>query len=96
MDTLEKTKLTALFGHIAIFSKSGILTYNSEVPKIPVRKTRRRRRRRRRRTQAIAKCYAFHANAVKVPAKLRVSVITKAKLFSLFGYLVFFRGKRGH
>ena len=27
------------------------------------RKTRRRRRRRRRRTQAIAKRYAFHANA---------------------------------
>ena len=94
MDTLEKTELTARIGYIAIFLKSGILIYNSEVPKMPVRKTRRGRRRRR--AQAIAKRYAFHANAVKVPAKLRVSVITKAKLFSLFGYLVFFRGKRGH
>ena len=93
MDTLEKTELTAPIGYIVIFLKSGILIYNSEVPKMPVRKTRRGRRRR---TQAIAKRYAFHANAVKVPAKLRVSVITKAKLFSLFGYLVFFRGKRGH
>ena len=91
MDTFEKTERTTPISHIAIFLKSGILIYNSEVSKMSVRKTRRRRR-----TQAIAKRYAFHANAVKVPAKLGTSMITKAKLCSLFGYLIVFRGKRGH
>ena len=45
MDTLEKVELTASIGHIAIFLKSGIPIYNSEVP--TGRKTRRRRRRKK-------------------------------------------------
>ena len=55
MDTLEKPELTALTCHIAIFLKSGIPIYKSEVLDLPGRKMRR--------TQAIAKHYAFHANA---------------------------------
>ena len=57
MDSLEKAELTASIRHIAKFLKSGIPIYNSEVPDMAGRKTRRRR------TQAIAKRYAFHANA---------------------------------
>ena len=59
MDTLEKAELTALIRHIAIYFKSGIPLYNSEVLDTAGRKTRRRRR-----TQAIAKRYAFHTNAI--------------------------------
>ena len=62
MDTLEKTELTASIRHIAIFLKSGIPIYNSEVPDTAGRNTRRRRRR----TQAIAKRYASHANAKSI------------------------------
>ena len=61
MDTLEKPELTASIRHIAIFLKSGKPIYNSGVPDTAGRKTRRRRRRRI--TRAIAKLYAFHANA---------------------------------
>ena len=59
MDTLEKAEHIASFRHIARFLKSGIPIYNSEVPDKADRKTRRRR------TQAIAKCYAFHANTMR-------------------------------
>ena len=58
MDTLEKIELTALICHIAIFSKSGILIYNSDVLDTDGRNKRRRR------IQAIAKRYAFHTNAI--------------------------------
>ena len=58
-DTLEKVELTALINHIAIFLKSAIPIYNSEVPDTAGRKARRRRR-----TQVIAKRYAFHAMTV--------------------------------
>ena len=50
MDILKKTKLTALLRHIAIFIKSKIPIYNSEVLDAADRKTSKRRR-----TQAIAK-----------------------------------------
>ena len=41
MDTLEKAELTVSIRHIAIFSKSGMPIYNSEVPDTAGRKTRR-------------------------------------------------------
>ena len=53
IDTLEKAELTASIRHIAIFLKSGIPIFNSEVPDTAGRETRRRRRKRR--TEAIAK-----------------------------------------
>ena len=53
MDILEKVELAP---RSAIFLKSGILIFNSEVPDKAGRKTRRRR------TQATTKRYAFHAN----------------------------------
>ena len=56
MDVFEKAELTALTRHIARFLKSGIPIYNSEVPDTAGREARRR-------TQAIAKRFAFHANA---------------------------------
>ena len=56
MDALEKAELTAKIHHIAIFSKSGIPIYNSEVLIMAVRKTRRFRK------IAIANCFALHAN----------------------------------
>ena len=58
MDTLEKAELLVSIHHIARFLKSGIPNYNSEVPDATGRKTSKRR------TQAIAKCFAFHANAI--------------------------------
>ena len=67
MDTLVKAEFTASIRHIGRFLKSGIPIYNFEVPNTVGRKTRRKRRRRRRRkrrTQAIAKLYALHANAI--------------------------------
>ena len=57
--TSEKDEVIALVRQIERFSKSGILIHNSEVPGTANRKTRRT-------TQAIAKCYVFHANAIKV------------------------------
>ena len=59
VDTLEKVELTASIRHIARFLKSGIPIYNSEVPDTLGRKIRRRKR-----TQAIAKRFAFYANAI--------------------------------
>ena len=61
MDTLEKAKITVSIRYIAIFLKSGIPIYNSEVLDTTGRKTKRRRRRK---TQATARLrrYAFHAN----------------------------------
>ena len=59
MDTLEKAELNASIPHIAVFLKSGIPIYNSQV-----RDTAARKKRRRRRTHAIAKRYAPHANAI--------------------------------
>ena len=58
MDTLEKAELTASIGHIAKFLKSGVPICNSKAPDTPSRKASRRRR-----TQAIAKRFAFQANA---------------------------------
>ena len=59
MDTLGKSEFTASIRHIGRFLKSRISIYNSEVLVTAGRKTRRRRR-----TQAIAKRYAFHGNAM--------------------------------
>ena len=56
MISLEKAELTASVYHIEIFSKSGILIYNSEALDTAGRKTRRRTT-----TQRITKLYAFHA-----------------------------------
>ena len=53
MITSEKGEITASFRHIERFSEIPI--FNSKVPDTAGRKTRR--------TQAIAKRYAFHANA---------------------------------
>ena len=58
MDILEKAEFSASIRHIARFLKSGIPIYNSEVPDMAGIKTRRRR------TQAIAKHFAFYANAI--------------------------------
>ena len=71
MDTLEKAELIASIHHIAIFLKSGIPIYNSEVSDAAGRKMSRKRRtcRRRRRTWVIAKSYAFHANAKRLSSK---------------------------
>ena len=60
MDTLEKTELTTSIRHIEKFLKSGISIYYFEVPDRAGRKMRRKR------TQAIAECYTFHTNAIKV------------------------------
>ena len=62
IDTLGKAKLAASICHIARFLKSGIPIYNSEVPDTTGTKTTTTRRG----TQAIAKCFAFHANAMKL------------------------------
>ena len=59
MDSLEKPGLTGSICHTERFFKSGITIHNSKVPDTAGRKTRRRS------TQAIAKRYAFHANAIK-------------------------------
>ena len=63
INTLENDEFTASVRHIEIFSKSGMPIYNSKVPDTTGRKTRKRRRGKR---EAIAKCYAFHANAIIV------------------------------
>ena len=50
------------------------IIFCSEFPVIPDkagRKTRRRRKKRRRRRQAIAKRYAFHADAIMKRSKLK-------------------------
>ena len=59
MDTFEKAELIASIRHIAIFLKFGIPIYNSEASDTAGIKTRRWRI-----TQAIAKRYAFHVNAI--------------------------------
>ena len=51
MDTLEKVELTASIRHIAIFLKSEIPIYNSEVP--TGRKIRRRRKKKRTQLQSV-------------------------------------------
>ena len=45
------------------------IVFCSEFPDIPDNAGKVTRRRRRRRTQAIAKRYAFHANAIKIRDK---------------------------
>ena len=57
---IENAKLTASDYHVERFSKSGISTYNSEVPDTAGRKTKKKRRR----TQAVTKRYTLHANAI--------------------------------
>ena len=64
LDTLENAELTVSIRHIGRLLKSGIPIYNSEVPDMTGRKTRRRRR-----TQAITKRFAFHTNAIKCVTK---------------------------
>ena len=56
MGTLKKAELTASIRHVARFLKSGIPSYNSEVPDTVGRKTTRRR------TQAIAKAFYVSRN----------------------------------
>ena len=60
METLEKLNPPPSVRNIGRFLKSWITIYNFKVPDTAGTKTRKRRRRR---TQAIAKRYAFHANA---------------------------------
>ena len=52
--------LTASIRHIARFLKSGIPIYITKIPDTAGRKTTRRR------TQAIAKRFVSHANAMKI------------------------------
>ena len=80
MDTWEKAELTTSPRYIAIFLKSGIPIYNSKVKDTASRKTRRRR------TQAIAKRYAFHANA-KNMVNAVVGTFTNDTLPIIFNYL---------
>ena len=61
MNVFEKAEITASVRHIERFPKSRIPIYNSEVPSTTGRKAKRRRKIR---AQAIAKRYAFHANAI--------------------------------
>ena len=58
---MEKAELTGSIRHIARFLKSVIPIYSSKVPDTACRKTRKRRIRK---TQAFAKRFVFHANAV--------------------------------
>ena len=55
MDTLEKVQLITSIGHIAIFLKSGISIYNSEVPDT----TRKTTTTTIRKTHVIGKCMRF-------------------------------------
>ena len=57
MNTFQKAKLTTSVRHIKIFSKLRIPIYNFEVSNAASRKTRKR-------TQATAKRFLFHANAI--------------------------------
>ena len=56
--TLENAQLTATIRHIARFLKSGIPIYNTVVQDTAGKKKKTIR------TQAIAKCFAFYANAI--------------------------------
>ena len=58
MNTLEKDEFSASVRHIERFSKSGIPIYNSKVPDMACRRTRRMRRRK------TGNCKALHTNAV--------------------------------
>ena len=60
MDNLEKDHFATSIRHIGRFLKSGIPIYSSEVPDTAGSKARRRGK-----THAIAKRYAFHANAIR-------------------------------
>ena len=60
MNSSDKAELTASVRHIERFSKVIISNYNSEVSYTTSRKAKTRR------TQAIAKRYAFHANAISL------------------------------
>ena len=64
MSTKGNAELTTSARHSERLSKPGTLIYNYKA----VRKTRRR-------TQAIAKRYAFHANAVRFPQIIRIVFI---------------------
>ena len=81
MNTLGKAECTASVRHIERFSKSGIPIYNSEVPGTAGRKTKRRRR-----IQAIAKRYAFHANATSFLKRYKRSLflILSLEIFRIF------------
>ena len=59
MNTFENAEPTASIFYITRFLKSGIPIYNSEDPVTAGRKTTTKRR-----TQAIAKRFALHANAI--------------------------------
>ena len=58
MNNSKNAELDVSVHHIERCSKSGMPIYNSEFPDTAGRKTRRKR------TQAIAKRYASHANAI--------------------------------
>ena len=71
---METAELTASIRRIVRCLKSRICIYNSEILDTAGRKTRRRRK-----TQAIAKCFAFYANA-----KICLTIVqTFAELFSV-------------
>ena len=73
MNTLEQAQLSNSMRHIARFLKSGILIYDSEVPDRPGRKARIR-------TQAIAKRFVFHINAIR-QRKTGADISTKIEKF---------------
>ena len=73
INTLEQAELTTSVRHIARLLKSGILIYSSEVPDMPGRKARRR-------TQAIAKRFLFHINAIR-QRKTGADISTKIEKF---------------
>ena len=67
MDTLREADVTASIHYIARFLKSGIPICNFEVLGTAGRKMKRRRS-----TQAIAKRFVFHADAIKLQKLLRL------------------------
>ena len=62
MDTLEKTEITTSIRHIVRSLKSGIPTYNPEVPAF--KKIKKKKTKKKTKKKAIAKRFAFHANAM--------------------------------
>ena len=82
MGTLERADLTASIHYIGRFLKWGIPIYNSEVPDTAGRKTRKRKKRTRR--LAIAKCYAFHANAITLLSDCTIFIVIFVLSLSYF------------
>ena len=72
--TTKLDRINVLINHIARFLKLGILIYNSEVPDTNGRKTRKNK-------QAIAKCFVFQANAIRISSKVYHFYLFEIKIF---------------